>query len=115
MKKSHFFKFTFYLPFELTAWLGSILFLAFTAQSSTHFSLCPLDNLGLNWCPGCGLGRSIRFLLHGELLLSLEHHWFGIPAFLILMHRIMQLLINFRLNLKLLTRINYGKRSACQP
>jgi len=100
------------LPLELTAWISAVLFLAFTDSGSAHSSLCPLDNLGFNCCPGCGLGRSIRFLLHGEFSLSIEHHWFGIPAFLILIYRILQLLKIFLLNLSILSRINYGKRSA---
>ncbi|MEJ6981139.1 DUF2752 domain-containing protein [Pedobacter sp. P351] len=53
-----------------------------------HFSLCPLSNLGFPWCPGCGLGRSITSVFHGDLKSSFEYHWFGIPALLILLHRI---------------------------
>ena len=99
-------------PVELFFWLGALLFLALTQTGSSHYSLCPIDIIGFSWCPGCGLGRSIRFLLHGEFRLSIEHHWFGIPALLILLHRILQLLKIFLLNLGLLTHINYGKRSA---
>ena len=109
MNKTQFYRFLMILPLELIAWIGAILFLAFTTAGSAHSSLCPLDNFDFKWCPGCGLGRSIRFLLHGEFSLSLEHHWFGIPAFMILIHRIMQLFNIFLLNLKLPTRINYGK------
>ncbi|WP_242689299.1 DUF2752 domain-containing protein [Pedobacter sp. SYSU D00535] len=43
---------------------------------------------GFSWCPGCGLGRSIIFLLHGELLASLNLHYFGLPALAILVLRI---------------------------
>ncbi|WP_305364882.1 DUF2752 domain-containing protein [Daejeonella sp.] len=112
MNRNQFFRLMMGLPLELIAWISAILFLAFTVSGSAHSSLCPLDNLGFKWCPGCGLGRSIRFLLHGEFRLSIEHHWFGIPAFLILFYRILQLLKIFLLNLRLLTRTNYGKRSA---
>ena len=88
------------LPFELMVWLGALLFLAFTTTSvSSHSSLCPLDNLGFSWCPGCGLGRSIRSVLHGDFILSFSQHWFGIPALIILLYRIIQLLNNFLLNL----------------
>jgi hypothetical protein len=88
------------LPFELIFWLGSLLFLAFTKTSVySHFSLCPLNNLGIKWCPGCGLGRSIRSILHGNLILSFSQHWFGIPALFILIYRIIQLFNNFLLNL----------------
>jgi len=109
MNKIQFYRFTLNLPLELIIWVSAILFLAFTASGSAHSSLCPLDNLGFDWCPGSGLGRSVRFLLHGEFTLSFENHWFGIPAFIILFYRIMQLFKIFLLNLKLPTSINYGK------
>jgi hypothetical protein len=79
-------------PFELVVWLGGLLILAFSYPVSGHFSLCPLANVGILWCPGCGIGRSISYLFHGEIILSFKHHWFGIPALIILMYRIWQLL-----------------------
>ncbi|MFA6944887.1 MAG: hypothetical protein WC220_03200 [Pedobacter sp.] len=51
----------------------------------------------------------MRFLMQAEFRSSFEQHWFGIPAFLILIHRILQLLTKFLLNLRLLTLNNYGK------
>ena len=112
MNKNRFLGLLTTLPLELIVWISAILFLAFTVSGSVHSGLCPLDNLGIVWCPGCGLGRSIRFLLHGEFRLSIQNHWFGIPAFFILFYRILQLSKIFLLNLRLQTRINYGKRSA---
>ncbi|WP_245681362.1 DUF2752 domain-containing protein [Arcticibacter eurypsychrophilus] len=53
--------------------------------------MCPLANLGLTWCPGCGLGRSIASILHGNLSQSFHYHWFGIPGLLILISRISSL------------------------
>ncbi|WP_374166920.1 DUF2752 domain-containing protein [Arcticibacter sp. MXS-1] len=44
--------------------------------------------LGFRWCPGCGLGRSIACVLHGEVTRSFDYHWFGIPALAVLIHRI---------------------------
>lgn len=99
-------------PLELFFWFGALLFLALTQTGSAHYSLCPIENMGFSWCPGCGLGRSLRSLLHADIRSSLDHHWFGIPALFILLHRILQLLKIFLLNLGLLTRSNYGKRSA---
>ncbi|SDM25307.1 Protein of unknown function [Daejeonella rubra] len=99
------------LPVELIVWLGALLFLTFTETSgSSHSSLCPLDNLGFSWCPGCGLGRSIRYMLHGDPVLSFGQHWFGIPALMILIYRIMQLLNNFLLNLDITKQFQHGKR-----
>ncbi len=88
------------IPLELLVWTGALLFLAFTKTSGiSHASLCPLDILGLDWCPGCGLGRSMRYMLQGDPLGSFNQHWFGIPALIILIYRIIQLLNNFIINL----------------
>jgi hypothetical protein len=102
-----------YWPWELIIWTGAIvLFGVSYPQQTNHFTLCPIDNLGFSWCPGCGLGRSISYFLHGDFILSIKHHWFGIPATGILIFRIVQLLIKFALNL-MSTKKNYdGKRYA---
>ncbi len=48
--------------------------------------------MGISWCPGCGLGHSIAFLLHGNIYNSLHAHWLGIPALLIILYRIANLI-----------------------
>lgn len=86
-------------PFEVICWCGTLLFLYFMGNpAGTHFSLCPFSRLDIP-CPGCGLGRSLYLVMHGEFRASLSLHWFGIPAFLILIYRIVQLFRNFRLTL----------------
>jgi len=60
-----------------------------------HMSLCVFNHLGLKFCPGCGLGRSISYFMHGELLMSLKAHPIGIPAVLILLYRIIKLYIEY--------------------
>jgi hypothetical protein len=98
-------------PLELMVWTGALLFLAFTETSGfSHSSLCPLDILGIAWCPGCGLGRSIRYLLQGDPMRSFGQHWFGIPALIILIYRIMQLLNYFLINLDKPKQFQHGKR-----
>lgn len=100
-------------PIELIVWAGSILILSCSyPETVNHFTLCPIENLGVSWCPGCGLGRSISYFIHGELILSLEQHWFGIPAFCILIFRIVQLLKKFVLNLMSTKKFYYGEQSA---
>lgn len=89
------------LPFELFIWMVALLLLG-TADLHTHgieqhFTLCPLANMGFTWCPGCGIGRSIAHLLQGDFKLSMNEHWFGLPALLIIVKRI---LILIKLNLK---------------
>lgn len=83
------------LPFELFFWISALVLLG-TADlhdhgDAAHFTLCPLASLGFSWCPGCGIGRAIAHLLQGDFDASLEQHWFGIPALLILGYRIMGL------------------------
>ena len=85
-------------PFELLVWLSALVFLAINNPSVHPYTLCPFSNLGFSWCPGCGLGRSISSLLHFDLSGSIHYHWFGIPAFFILLNRIGQLSQKFRLN-----------------
>lgn len=89
------------LPFELIFWITALLLLA-TANvhdhgAGYHFTLCPLANIGFTWCPGCGIGRSIAYLLQGNFEESFKQHWFGVPALLILSSRILTLI---KMNLK---------------
>lgn len=81
----------FKFPLELFIWLSALILLGLSKPGDHHFTLCPLSNLGILWCPGCGLGRSISSLLHFDLNGSFQNHWFGIPALFILLHRIGQL------------------------
>ena len=87
-------------PLELIVWIGALMSLGLSDPADHHYTLCPLANLGFSWCPGCGLGRSITAILHLDLLGSIHSHWFGIPAFIILVNRIWQLSQKFRLNLE---------------
>jgi hypothetical protein len=64
----------------------------FNPASDSHFSLCPLKLLGFGWCPGCGIGHAIAYLLHGDINNSLKAHWLGIPALLIILYRICNLI-----------------------
>ena len=80
------------ISFELLLWITALVLLAMYSvppeASPDHLTLCPLANMGFDWCPGCGLGRSLSHLLHGEIRQSLQFHWFGIPALLVLLYRI---------------------------
>jgi hypothetical protein len=82
-----------YVNFEALFWIITLIYLgAGNFEHGTHFSFCPLHNLGINFCPGCGLGRSISFLLHGELLQSFHTHWLGPFAFVVIILRILQII-----------------------
>lgn len=74
---------------EPFVWGGALLYFAFLDPSATAtLSLCPLHNLGFHSCPGCGLGRSISFFLHGEVMNSVHTHLLGIPTTLVIVGRI---------------------------
>lgn len=79
------------LPFEALVWLSGLLTLFFLDVGNNHFTLCPLKNAGLDFCPGCGLGKSISLLFRGQLSQSLDAHPLGIFAVIILSFRIIKL------------------------
>jgi hypothetical protein len=81
------------VPWEAFIWLAALgaLFL-YEGHHAAHVALCPFKAMGLPYCPGCGLGRSISLALHGEFNLSLKMHPFGILAVVILTYRTLKLL-----------------------
>ncbi|MFN0255898.1 DUF2752 domain-containing protein [Pedobacter ureilyticus] len=76
---------------EIVFWVLALTLLATANPHEHHFTLCPLANLGFEWCPGCGLGRSIAAIFNADFHASFRQHWFGIPALLIILYRIYQL------------------------
>jgi len=82
-----------HINLEAVLWLLGLGFLLLiNPYSEGHHTLCPFKNIGFEYCPGCGLGRSIALLYHGELVESLQTHPLGIPALIIILHRIVFLL-----------------------
>lgn len=85
------------LPLELIFWLGAIIgILLIDPYGPQHFTLCPLDNLGFHWCPGCGLGRSMSLLTHGDFKASWSMHPLAMFAFAVITYRIIQLIRNLK-------------------
>ena len=82
---------------EAIAWALALFIPVFiNPHAETHFSWCFFDNIGLSWCPGCGLGRSIALLYHGELAASFKAHPLGMFAVMVLLYRIVTIV--FRKN-----------------
>jgi hypothetical protein len=79
-------------PPEAFIWIVALITLFFVNPSANHFTICPFHHLGLDFCPGCGLGRSISYLLSGHFRESFESHPLGLFAVIILLHRIQQLI-----------------------
>jgi len=70
---------------EVIIWNGALILLGVMNVNDT--SLCLLKNMGITWCPGCGLGHAIHYALHFEFEKSFQEHILGIPAILILFYQ----------------------------
>lgn len=79
------------IPFEAICWLSALICLGFADASAAHLTLCPLQNAGFSFCPGCGLGRSVSLLFEGDIVASLLMHPLGIFAVIVLSLRIVDL------------------------
>ncbi len=84
------------IPWEALAWIGGLVYLGIIdPHASYHLTLCPFNLLGFDHCPGCGLGLSISYLLHGDLVRSWSAHPLGLFALPILVWRIFSLIRQF--------------------
>jgi hypothetical protein len=80
---------------EAVIWLAALAGLAIVnPETGPPFTICPLANMGLEFCPGCGLGRSVSYLFRGEVAASWHAHPLGIFAVIVLSYRIVLLTIN---------------------
>jgi len=81
------------LGLEGSIWVAGFVYLAFFINpGETHFTICPLAHLGINYCPGCGLGNSISYIFRGEIINSITTHPLGLFAILVLLIRIISLI-----------------------
>jgi hypothetical protein len=86
-----------FVGFEESVWICGLFYLIFiNAPEISHFTICPIANLGFDFCPGCGLGNSISYLFRGNLEASFNSHPLGIFALLIIIIRIISLIKNNR-------------------
>lgn len=73
---------------EALIWVSVLVVLALSpAGEEGHLNLCLFNLAGFTWCPGCGIGRSMIRLLHGNLSASLSMHPLGIVAVILMMER----------------------------
>lgn len=94
---------------EVIFWTFALIYLAFFNNvHSTHFTICPLSNLGIEHCPGCGLGNSISLFFSGDFIESFKAHILGIPAVSILVYRILSLI---RINRLIHKKIKLNERT----
>ena len=79
---------------SLEAWIwicGLIALGAMDPYSNRHFTIFLPDLLFDIKSPGYGLGHSISFLFRGDLYQSLESHYMGPLAVMIIVHRVLHL------------------------
>jgi|GEM_PF-455116 len=100
--------------FELLFWLSALVFLGFTTSDDTHFSFCLIRLAGFHWCPGCGIGHAIGYLLQGKPQLSWEAHVLGIPAFFVILQRIYVLLTQHNLASRTWSDVHHTRKSIHQ-
>ncbi len=93
---------------EAFIWIAALLILGFSDPGGHHYTLCPFHNLGIGFCPGCGLGRSITFFFHGMIAESFRLHPLGIPAVFLFIHRIYKVFRNNLYLIKANKSFNYG-------
>lgn len=77
---------------ELVIWVAALCLLFFMDTAAAQPSLCMFRLIGIDSCPGCGLGHAIHHAMHLNFAQSFHEHLFGIPALLIILFRIKQLL-----------------------
>lgn len=88
MNKSRSFQEAFFLHFEWVVLATGLILMAFLDPFSQAESFCPVHRFGFDFCPGCGLGKSIAFIFRGEFVTSIQAHPAGLPAVLIIFSRI---------------------------
>lgn len=80
---------------ELIFWIVGLSYLLFiNPYEIGHFSFCGFKLIGFDSCPGCGLGRSISLIYHGDFISSLKMHPFGFFALVMILFRIIKLIQN---------------------
>jgi len=81
------------IEWEGIFWLCGLIYLMFiNPYKEQHFTLCPFHNIGISFCPGCGLGRSISFVYHLDFINSLHTHPLGISALILISYRMIILI-----------------------
>jgi hypothetical protein len=66
--------------FEQILWIAALLFLYFMDVSTKANSFCLFRLIGLESCPGCGIGHSIHYVMHLQFRQSFYEHILGIPS-----------------------------------
>jgi hypothetical protein len=81
------------IDFEVLFWLAAFFYLSvINPYQPKHLEFCLFSLVGIDNCPGCGLGKSISMIFHGDIIGSFQSHPLGIPALILIIRRIYQLI-----------------------
>jgi len=94
---------------EAFIWIIALIALVFVDPYHQHYTLCPFHNLGWEFCPGCGIGRSIACAYRFDFQGSFNCHPLGIVALIVIIHRIIKVLTRKEHNYILSNTLNYGE------
>lgn len=80
---------------EAFFWLVAFVYLTYiNPYTPKHLDFCLFSLMGIDNCPGCGLGKSISMIFHGDFIGSFNTHPLGIPAIILIVRRIYKLIKN---------------------
>jgi len=83
------------IDIEAIFWLTAFAYLTFiNPYTPKHLDFCLFSLVGIDNCPGCGLGKSISMIFHGDFASSFNAHPLGIPAIVLILKRIYKLIKN---------------------
>ncbi|MCO6465182.1 MAG: DUF2752 domain-containing protein [Bradyrhizobiaceae bacterium] len=71
--------------------LALVVLVVLPPGSNEHFTFCVPSMLGIDVCPGCGIGQSIGYFLRGNVHESLHAHPLGAFAVIVLVARVLSL------------------------
>lgn len=77
-----------YLHAEWIALLAALVAMALINPYTDLPTLCPIERLGITFCPGEGFGRSVALAVRGQFQASYEMHAMGMPGIGLIVHRI---------------------------
>lgn len=81
--------------YEAIFWLAAMAYLTFiNPYTPKHLDFCLFSLVGIENCPGCGLGKSISMIFHGDFVASFNAHPLGLPALALILKRIYKLIKN---------------------
>jgi hypothetical protein len=82
---------SFFLHFEWVALASALIAAATIVPEAQEPTFCLFNRMGVEFCPGCGLGRSMALAYRGQLMASLQMHPAGLLAIFILLYRIVSI------------------------